>query len=101
MIEPTSNFEVPISWTSKEPLDTPVVLTPSMLSILNAPEVTLFIGVPTVTFEGPTGNIAKPFWDFKPRGQSGKMTSELLPHLGSLVDEFCFIKPLIIFSISF
>ncbi len=51
-------------------------------------------GVPAVTFEGPTGNIAKPFWDFKPRGQSGKMTSELLPHLGSLVDEFCFIHSL-------
>lgn len=24
-------------------------------------------GIPEVTFEGPTGNIAKPFWDFKPR----------------------------------
>ena len=55
-------------------------------------------GVPAVTFEGPTGNIAKPFWDFKPRGQSGKMTSELLPHLGSLVDDFCFIHSFKIFS---
>ena len=51
-------------------------------------------GVPAVTFEGPTGNIAKPFWDFKPRGQCGKMTSDLLPHLGKLVDEFCFIHSL-------
>lgn len=48
-------------------------------------------GIPSVTFEGPTGDIAKPFWDFKPRGQSGKMVSDLLPHLGELVDEFCFI----------
>jgi hypothetical protein len=51
-------------------------------------------GIPEVTFEGPTGNIAKPFWDFKPRGQSGKMTSDLLPNLGALADEFCFIHSL-------
>ncbi|MDG2125577.1 MAG: DUF1501 domain-containing protein, partial [Verrucomicrobiales bacterium] len=50
--------------------------------------------IPAVTFEGPTGNIAKPFWDFKPRGQSGKMTSELLPNLGALADDFCFIHSL-------
>ncbi len=51
-------------------------------------------GLPAVTFEGPSGNIAKPFWDFKPRGQTGKMTSELLPHLGALADEFCFLHSL-------
>ncbi len=51
-------------------------------------------GLPSVTFEGPSGNIAKPFWDFKPRGQTGKMTSELLPHLGSMVDDFCFFHAL-------
>lgn len=51
-------------------------------------------GIPAVTFEGPTGNIAKPFWDFKPRGESGKMTSDLLPNMGNLVDEFCFIHSL-------
>lgn len=51
-------------------------------------------GIPAVTFEGPTGNIAKPFWDFKPRGESGKMTSELLPHMGALADDFCFIHSL-------
>jgi len=51
-------------------------------------------GIPAVTFEGPTGNIAKPFWDFKPRGQSGKMTSELLPKLGALADDFCFLHSL-------
>ena len=28
-------------------------------------------GMPAVTFEGPSGNIAKPFWDFKQRGMSG------------------------------
>jgi hypothetical protein len=51
-------------------------------------------GIPEVTFEGPTGNIAKPFWEFKPRGESGKMVSELLPHLGGLADEFCFLHAL-------
>lgn len=51
-------------------------------------------GLPEVTFEGPTGNIAKPFWDFKPRGESGKMVSDLLPHLGEQVDDFCFFHAL-------
>jgi len=51
-------------------------------------------GIPAVTFEGPTGNIAKPFWDFKPRGESGKMTSELLPKLGAMADDFCFLHSL-------
>ena len=31
--------------------------------------------IPKVTFEGPPGNVAKAFWDFKPRGQTGKMMS--------------------------
>jgi hypothetical protein len=51
-------------------------------------------GMPAVTFEGPSGNIAKPFWDFKPRGKSGKMVSDLLPNLGGLVDDFSFIHSL-------
>ncbi|MEO0447876.1 MAG: DUF1501 domain-containing protein, partial [Verrucomicrobiota bacterium] len=51
-------------------------------------------GIPAVTFEGPTGNIAKPFWDFKPRGQTGKMVSDLLPNMAELVDDFCFFHSL-------
>ena len=51
-------------------------------------------GMPAVTFEGPSGNIAKPFWDFKPRGKSGKMVSDLLPNLGGLVDDFSFVHSL-------
>ncbi len=51
-------------------------------------------GMPAVTFEGPSRNIAKPFWDFKPRGKSGKMVSDLLPNLGGLVDDFSFIHSL-------
>jgi hypothetical protein len=44
-----------------------------------------------ITFQGEQGNLIKPLWDFKPRGESGTMTSELLPHLGALADEMCFI----------
>jgi hypothetical protein len=51
-------------------------------------------GLPTVTFEGPSGNIAKPFWDFKPRGETGKMVSDLLPNLAQQVDDFCFFHAL-------
>lgn len=51
-------------------------------------------GLPAVTFEGPPGNIAKPFWKFRPRGQSGKMVSDLLPHLAEQVDDFCFLHAL-------
>lgn len=51
-------------------------------------------GIPAVTFEGPTGNIAKPFWEFKPRGETGKMVSDLLPHLAEQVDDFCFLHSL-------
>jgi len=48
-------------------------------------------GLPAVTFEGPSGNIAKPFWNFKPRGETGKMVSDLLPNLAEQVDDFCFL----------
>jgi hypothetical protein len=51
-------------------------------------------GLPAVTFEGPTGNIAKPFWEFKPRGDTGKMVSDLLPNLAKQVDDFCFFHAL-------
>ena len=51
-------------------------------------------GLPEVTFEGPTGNIARPFWKFKPRGETGKMVSDLLPNLAQQVDDFCFLHAL-------
>ena len=51
-------------------------------------------GLPAVTFEGPTGNIAQPFWKFKPRGETGKMVSDLIPNLAEQVDEFCFFHAL-------
>ena len=36
------------------------------------------IGGPAVTFQGPAGNLAKPQYEFRPRGQTGKMVSEML-----------------------
>ncbi|WP_020471600.1 DUF1501 domain-containing protein [Zavarzinella formosa] len=44
-----------------------------------------------VTFQGEQGNLTKPLWEFKPRGKSGKMVSDLLPNLAELADEMCFI----------
>jgi hypothetical protein len=44
-----------------------------------------------VTFQGQQGNLVKPLWEFKPRGQSGKMISDLVPHLAEMADEMCFI----------
>lgn len=48
-------------------------------------------GEKLVTFQGEQGNLTKPLWDFKPRGKSGKMVSELLPNLAELADEMCFV----------
>ena len=47
-----------------------------------------------VSFQGPNGNLTKPLWEFRPRGKSGKMVSELVPHIGDLADEICFIHSL-------
>jgi hypothetical protein len=44
-----------------------------------------------ITFQGEQGALTKSPWEFRPRGQSGKMVSDLLPHLGELADEMCFI----------
>jgi hypothetical protein len=44
-----------------------------------------------ITFQGEQGNLVKPIWEFKPRGQSGKYISDLFPHLAELADEMCFI----------
>lgn len=44
-----------------------------------------------ITFQGEQGALTKSPWEFRPRGQSGKMISDLVPHLGALSDEMCFI----------
>lgn len=44
-----------------------------------------------ITFQGEQGALTRSPWEFKPRGQSGKMISELVPHLAELADDLCFI----------
>ncbi|MBI3838454.1 MAG: DUF1501 domain-containing protein [Planctomycetia bacterium] len=44
-----------------------------------------------ITFQGASGNLIKSPWEFRPRGQSGKYISDLLPNLAELADEMCFI----------
>jgi len=51
-------------------------------------------GGPAVTFQGPAGNLARPQYEFKPRGQTGKMVSEMIPHLAELTDEIAFVHSL-------
>lgn len=51
-------------------------------------------GGPTVTFQGPAANLARPQYAFRPRGQTGKMVSDMLPHLAELTDEIAFIHSL-------
>lgn len=48
-------------------------------------------GEKLITFQGEQGSLMKSPWDFKPRGQSGKMVTDLLPQLGGLADEMCFL----------
>ena len=64
------------------------------------PELVRYHGQPlpgnenVISFQGPNGNLTQPLWTFRPRGQSGKMTSDLLPHIGDKVDELCFVHSL-------
>ncbi len=44
-----------------------------------------------VSFQGKNGNLMKSPWTFVPGGDSGKKVTELLPHLGGLVDDMAFI----------
>ena len=44
-----------------------------------------------VTFQGKNGALMGSPWDFKPRGQSGKMLTELLPEIGKHADEIAFV----------
>ena len=49
---------------------------------------------PAVTFQGPSGNLARPQYEFRPYGQTGKMCSDMVPHLASMADEYAFIHSL-------
>lgn len=49
---------------------------------------------PKVTFQGPAGNLAKPQYRFRPRGECGKMVSDMIPYLAELTDDFAFVHSL-------
>ena len=51
-------------------------------------------GGPPITFQGPSGNLARPQYEFRPRGECGQMVSDMVPHLGGLVDEMAFVHSL-------
>lgn len=61
------------------------------------PNLTTYHGQPLpgadklITFQGEQGNITRSPWKFEPRGQCGRMISSLVPELGSLADDLCFI----------
>ncbi|WP_425395879.1 DUF1501 domain-containing protein [Aeoliella sp.] len=44
-----------------------------------------------VSFQSVAGNLTRSPYTFRPRGECGKWTSDLLPRLGELVDDMCFI----------
>ncbi len=47
-----------------------------------------------ITFQGENGNLARSPWTFRPRGESGKYVSDLLPHLAACADDLCFVHSL-------
>jgi hypothetical protein len=51
-------------------------------------------GGPSVTFQGPAGNLARPQYEFRRRGQTGKWVSDLIPHLAELTDDIAFVHSL-------
>jgi uncharacterized protein (DUF1501 family) len=51
-------------------------------------------GGPAVTFQGPAGNLARPQYAFRPRGQTGKWVSDMIPHLAELTDDLAFVHSL-------
>jgi uncharacterized protein (DUF1501 family) len=44
-----------------------------------------------VTFQGENGALTRSPYEFRPRGECGKLTSDLLPRLGELCDQMCFL----------
>jgi hypothetical protein len=46
-------------------------------------------------FQSDPGACMKSPWDWKPRGQCGKMISDLVPHIGSCADDIAFVHSMI------
>jgi hypothetical protein len=52
-------------------------------------------GEPVETFQDGLGPWMKPNWEFRPYGQSGKLLSEVVAELGTVVDELAFVHNLV------
>ena len=44
-----------------------------------------------VSFQGKNGNLVRPLWQFRPRGNCGKMVSDLVPYIGDMSDSICYL----------
>ena len=51
-------------------------------------------GGPKLTFQGAAGNLARPQYNFRQHGKTGKWVSDLIPHLAELTDEIAFVHSL-------
>ncbi len=51
-------------------------------------------GGPSVTFQGPAGNLARPQYNFRQHGQTGKWVSDLIPNLARWTDNIAFVHSL-------
>ncbi|MDB6076045.1 MAG: hypothetical protein JWO89_3685 [Verrucomicrobiaceae bacterium] len=51
-------------------------------------------GGPAVTFQGPAGNLARPQYEFRQRGRTGKWVSDMIPHLATHTDDIAFVHSL-------
>ncbi len=52
-------------------------------------------GEPVETFQNGLGPWMKPVWNFKPYGESGKMLSDIVAPLGTVVDDISFIHNMV------
>ena len=47
-----------------------------------------------MTFQGPAGNLARPQYEFRQHGKTGKWVSDMIPHLAELTDDIAFVHSL-------
>ena len=48
-------------------------------------------GASIATFQAKAGNLIRSIYPFRPRGESGKQVTDMLPQLAELTDEMCFL----------
>jgi len=46
-------------------------------------------------FQSSPGNVMKSPWNWRPHGECGKMISEIVPHIGSCVDDIAFVHSMV------